>query len=197
MPDNKQPGEKMAVTSPASHSPPPHFNNPITITPGSGAFLFAEDEKKGIRVALSLQEPTMVEKFASAIASGPFASSSSRPPFLTWRPEKKGFRALLGEQPKPPTPITAASQLARVIDPKRLSATQHKKMADELISTNRALVQSYRTLAQTRRSAHSGRFALAATCVGMAAWMWQTSGRNTLMERAKATEAKDHGKGEM
>ena len=117
---------------------------------------------------------------------------------------KKGLQALVGEQPKPPTPITAASQLARVIDPKRLSATQHKKMADELISTNRALVQTHRALvqthhalAQTHRAAQFGRLALAATCVGMAAWMWQTSGRNTLMERAKATEAKDHGKGEM
>jgi hypothetical protein len=193
MPDNKQPRKNMAVTSPASNSPPPHSNNTITITPGSGAFLFAEDGKNDIRVALSLQKPTMAEKFASAINSGTSVSASSRPPSLTWRPEK-GFKALMGEQPKPPTPINAASQLAGVIDPKRLSATQHKKMADELVLTNRALVQTHRAAQSVARTRAIGTLALAATCVGMAAWMWQTGGRDMLMERAKAKEAKDHDK---
>ena len=107
---------------------------------------------------------------------------------------KKGFQAVFGE-PKFPTPITAALELARVIDSKRLSATQHQKMANELIPTNRALVQVALQNRRTARSLAKGRVALLATCVGMAAWMWQTGGRHRiLMERAKASEAKDHDK---
>jgi len=65
---------------------------------------------------------------------------------------------------KPPNLDHTPSMLARVIDPKRLSNRQHKRMADELIRATRA-AQSV------------ARMRVAGTVIigslGIAGWMWQ------------------------
>jgi hypothetical protein len=73
--------------------------------------------------------------------------------------------------------------LASVIDSKRLSHKQHKKIVHELVRVSRA-AQSI------TRMRSGGALGLAAACVGTAAWMWQTGGRDILMERAKAKKPK-------
>ena len=85
-------------------------------------------------------------------------------------------------------PIDHATPVfARLIDPKRLSDGQHKKMADQVIRASRAAQYTARMRAK-------GTIGLAGTAIigslRMAAWMWYTGGREILLERAKAKEPK-------
>jgi hypothetical protein len=91
--------------------------------------------------------------------------------------------------------------LARLIDPKRLSDGQHKKMADQVIRASRAAQYTARMRAQGRISLAKGTIGLAKGTIGlagtaiigslgMAAWMWHTGGREILLERAKAMKPK-------
>jgi hypothetical protein len=84
--------------------------------------------------------------------------------------------------------------IARVIDPKRLSDRQHEMMANQLICASRASQSVARMRAKAKVGLTVGLVGTAMIVsfgsLGMAAWMWQTSGREVLLEHAKAKKPK-------